>query len=84
MAARLHIHARIKQGRDMPSQRLSAAQIRNRDLCPTPPEEECRCKTRNSQPDDENFPAFELHERELKAKGTDNVMWRDLLGATVL
>jgi hypothetical protein len=84
MAARLHIYARIEQGWDVLSQCLSAAQIGNCDLCPTPPEEECRCKTRNSQPDDENLPAFELHERELKAKGTDNGMWRDPLGATVL
>jgi hypothetical protein len=48
-------------------QRLRAAQIRDRDLRPTPPQEECRSKTRNTQPDDENFLAFKLHVEELKA-----------------
>src|ERR1700750_203142 len=67
MAAGLHVHACIEQGRDVLSQRLSTAQIRNRDLRTTPSEEESRGKTRHSQPDDENLPAFELHERELKA-----------------
>ena len=84
MASGFYVHPRIEQRRDVLCQCLRAAQIRNRDLCPTPPEEECRRKTRHSQTDDENLPAFELHERELKAKGTENGMWRDLPGAVVL
>src|ERR1700760_1139260 len=65
MASGLYVHARIEQRRDVLCQCLRAAQVRNRDLCPAPPEEECRRKTRHSQPDNENLPAFELHEREL-------------------
>jgi len=65
VAAGFDIHTGIEQGRDVLGQRLCTAQVRDRDLRPAPPQEERRCKTRHSQPDDENLPAFELHEREL-------------------
>ena len=45
MATGFDIHAGIEQGRDMLRQRLCAAQVRDRDLRPAPPEEECRRKT---------------------------------------
>ena len=77
------IDARIEQRRNMLPQRLRAAQIGNRNLRPTPPEEERRGKTRNTQPDDENLLAFELHERELNGNHMNSAFpfSRDLLAS---
>ena len=55
VAAGFDIDARVEQRRDVPSQRLSAAQVRNRDLRPTPPQKECRCKTRTPNPTTRTF-----------------------------
>ena len=68
VAAGFDVHTGIQQRRNVLRQCFRAAQVGNRDLRAAPPEEKCRRKPRNSQPDDKDLLAFKLHERELIGK----------------
>ena len=68
VAAGFDVHTGIQQRRDVFRQCFRAAQVGNRDLRAAPPQEKCRRKSGNPQPDDKDLLAFKLHERELIGK----------------